>query len=100
MAIRSMGDLPQGCEKGAIVSVTGQASATAYEYKDKSYAKLQIYGRIEVVCPAPFAQEKDDPEDPPAPPAAPIARGTKAQPGLPLAAPKVVDDSDDDSVPF
>ena len=53
VAIRSVGEPPSRCQVGAIVSVSGELSASTFEAKGKWYARLSIYGRIEVVDDAP-----------------------------------------------
>lgn len=98
VSVRVAGEMPGDCEKGAIIFVQGDADVEVFEYQGKHIGKQKVFGRVQVVVPAPFAQETDGgPETPP--PAAPIVRGTKAQPGLPVQGAKAEELAEDD-VPF
>lgn len=53
VSIRSVGDPPTRCQVGAIVSVSGEVSGSVIEAKGKHYARMTIYGRIEIIDDAP-----------------------------------------------
>ena len=99
VAIRSMGDPPSRCQEGAIVSVSGELSASTFEAKGKWFARITIYGRIEVVDDAPQGQAHQTAQCvgvplPNSGPLAPKKMDVATSPALPLS------EEDTSEVPF